>query len=1040
MVSDKLLETPFDQYQRYKAVTEIIQIIKKETGRAKLRILDVGGYFKNPDGQDTFPLKDFLPEEEITVLDRVDCRLPEYVQGDAIHMPFHHKTFDVVNCQDVLEHIVPKARKAFLNNLVQSTKNFVILGAPFKTENTVLAEKILSEFITRTFKIKHKELDEHITKGLPECKDVESFLADKKVSYCDFPSGYLNNWLSMMIVKHFILSLPDSLRLSALIDRFYNMNSYESDQRPPAYRTLFVVSKLEGNANILKTISDKFKTYQEKYKNLTFEKSDFSNLQALLSLEGLKDKNKLEGLNAQIEQLNKVISDLNTVHRDQSKVIQDMNIHIKNFIKEISEQKKSIDHLRKESGDKDIHIQNYKNELYETKSLMLNLKKQIQDQEIHLQNYKKDVERNEDQIQTLNQDIQKQKKQIYDKDVHIRNLETNMDLILRSKVWRLADFFRRVFYMKILKVFPALQKAMLTITREGFGSFWQKAKKRKTMRGKDLYDIWIENNSLTEETLNKMKEESKQFPYRPKISIIMPVYNVEETWLEKAINSVLNQLYDNWELCIADDASTKKHVKKILLKYKNNEKIKIKFLGKNRGISEASNEALSVATGEYVAFLDNDDELSQDALYENIKLLNQHPEADLIYSDEDKLTPQGQRIEPYFKPEWSPDLFFSYNYICHFVVYRKKIIDKINGFRKGFEGSQDYDLLLRFTEKTDNIFHIPKVLYHWRQVEGSTATVHKEKITHFENTMKALQEALARQKIAGVVEKGINFDQFESYRVKRKIKGSPFISIVIPMKDMISFLQRNLKSIEEKTDYTNFEIVIVDNNSTEKETHDYFDRIRGKENIRIIKYKDEFNFSKINNFAVGQAKGEHILFLNNDIEVISKGWLSAMLEHSIRKEVGGVGAKLVFPNNTIQHAGTVLGLGGVAGHSHKHFPVESNGYFGALNTIRNYSAVTAACMMTRKKVFEEVGGFDEIKFSVAFNDVDLCMKIREKGYLIIYTPYAALYHYESTSRGYDLNPDEIMAMKNRWGKTLFSDPYYNPNLTLDSEDFKFKLR
>jgi GT2 family glycosyltransferase len=465
----------------------------------------------------------------------------------------------------------------------------------------------------------------------------------------------------------------------------------------------------------------------------------------------------------------------------------------------------------------------------------------------------------------------------------------------------------------------------------------------------------------------------------------------------------------------------------------------MEFLGKNKGISEASNQALSLATGELVGFLDHDDELSRDALFEVVKLLNQHPEADIIYSDEDKINPAGRAIEPHFKPDWSPDLFLSYNYISHFSVLRKKLVDQLNGFRKGFEGSQDYDLLLRATEKTDKIFHIPKVLYHWRQIEGSTAAAHKEKFSHFHNSMKALDEALERRKIEGSVEKGINFDQFESYRVRRKIHGSPMVSIIIPMKDMVSFLQRNLQSMEEKTEYKNYEIIIVDNNSQEKETHHYFEKIRKKKNIRILPFKEEFNFSKINNFAASKAKGEHLLFLNNDIQAASRGWLQAMLEHSSRDEVGAVGAKLIFPNNTIQHAGTVLGLGGVAGHSHKHFPAESNGYFGALNTIRNYSAVTAACMMTRKKVFEEVGGFDEIHLSVAFNDVDLCLKIREKGYLIVYTPLAALYHYESTSRGYELNPDEILYMKNRWGKLLFSDPYYNPNLTFDSEDFQIKI-
>ena len=646
------------------------------------------------------------------------------------------------------------------------------------------------------------------------------------------------------------------------------------------------------------------------------------------------------------------------------------------------------------------------------------LKKEFENQNIHIQNYKKEV---------------------LEKSILIRNIETKLNMILESKVWRYAEFFRRLFYVKILKVFPLLQRSILTITREGFRSFWRKVIKKELMSPEDRYDIWLKNNSLNEAKKSAIREAIDQFPYQPKISILLPVYNVAEIWLEKAINSVFAQLYENWELCIVDDASSTEQLKTFLSKFKNQKKVKLKFLEENRGISQASNKALSLATGEFVGLLDHDDELSPDALYENVKILNHFPEADLIYSDEDKINPKGKRIEPYFKPSWSPDLLLSYNYICHFSVYRKTMLDTVDGFRSGFEGSQDYDLLLRVTEKTDKIYHTPNILYHWRQIEGSTSIVHKEKIAHINNSIKALQQAIERRKIDGTVGKGINFNQFESYRVKRKLNQNPLVSIIIPMKDKVSYLKKNLKSIEEKTEHGNYEIVIVDNNSEEKETLDYLNSIENKKSIRILQYKNEFNFSKINNFAVGEVKGEHILFLNNDIEVISQGWLSAMLEHSLRKEVGAVGAKLIYPNDTIQHAGTIVGLGGTAGHSHKHHPAEGNGYFGALNTIRNYSAITAACMLIRKEVFEEVGQFDEKKLMVAFNDVDLCLKIRRKGYLIVYTPYAALYHHESISRGYELNPTEISSMNNRWGDILLSDPYYNPNLSLDSEDFKIKI-
>jgi len=287
------------------------------------------------------------------------------------------------------------------------------------------------------------------------------------------------------------------------------------------------------------------------------------------------------------------------------------------------------------------------------------LKKELHDQNIHLENYKKEVADKKQLIQTLKKEVSQQKKEIYDKEVHIRNLENNLNLILKSKVWKTADFFRRIFYMRVLKIFPPLQRSALTITREGFGSFWQKVKKKQLLKTKDEYDIWLEKNALTPEKIKKIREEIKNFRYKPKISLIMPVYNVDRIWLEKAIASVFNQLYNNWELCIVDDASTKKHIKEVLLKYQKEPKVKVKFLGKNRGISQASNEALALTTGEYVGFLDHDDQLSPDAIYENVKLFNHHPEADLIYSDEDKLNPEGKRIEPFFKPDWSPDLFLS---------------------------------------------------------------------------------------------------------------------------------------------------------------------------------------------------------------------------------------------------------------------------------------------------------------------------------------------------------------------------------------------
>jgi glycosyltransferase involved in cell wall biosynthesis len=571
-----------------------------------------------------------------------------------------------------------------------------------------------------------------------------------------------------------------------------------------------------------------------------------------------------------------------------------------------------------------------------------------------------------------------------------------------------------------------------------------------TIKFRGAYSIYLKQHPLTEYDLNKMKVDLNTLEYSPKISIITPVYNVDNIWLEKAITSVINQIYENWELCLVDDASTESHIRETLEKYqKTDSRIKVKYLIENEGISGASNKALSLATGEFAGFLDHDDEFSVNALFEVVKLLNEHPDADMIYSDEDHIDSKEKLINPHFKPDWSPDMFLSSMYTCHFGVYRRQLIDNIGGFRKGFEGSQDYDLVLRLTEKTDRIYHIPKILYHWRKTPGSTAARYQAKGYADTNAIKALEDSLKRRNIKGEVLSG----KFPGlFRIRRKIDGNPEVSIIIPTKDRSDILRKCLESIKKKTIYKNYEIIIVDNNSKDGHTKNYLEMTRKAHNIRILKYEYPFNFSAINNYAARNSNSEYLLFLNNDIEVISPEWLSAMLEHAQRREVGAVGCKLIYPNNTIQHAGVILGitgtpgLPGVAGHSHKHLPNESRGYFHRPHMIQNFSAVTAACMMVRKDVFEEVGGFEE-KLGIAFNDVDLCLKIRQKGYLIVYTPYAELYHHESLSRGYEDNLEkqkrfsgEVRYMGEKWGKIIDQgDPYYNPNLSLEHEDFRIRI-
>ena len=589
--------------------------------------------------------------------------------------------------------------------------------------------------------------------------------------------------------------------------------------------------------------------------------------------------------------------------------------------------------------------------------------------------------------------------------------------VLNSKGWRLLNKFRAVKFR--LAQNEQAQFAMRVLAR----------RRRLAISNRD-YRKWIELHEGAGAEQGSVAAE--QLAYEPLISIVMPVYNPPLDLLQKAIQSVRKQSYPSWELCIHDDAGTRPQVRPYLEQLGREEpRIKLSFGQRNEGISAASNHALQLAGGEFIGLLDHDDELAASALLDVVKLLQDHPEADVIYTDEDKLDRKGRRCDPFFKPDWSPEYLLSCNYICHFGVYRKHWVDAVAGFRAGFEGSQDYDLLLRITEHTTNVFHIPKILYHWRKVHGSTASLASAKSYSTDAGQKALQEHLQRTALAGRVS---NQKQPNRYRVRPKIQVEPRVTIIIPTKDGVPVLKRCLESIEQKSTYKNYEIVIVDNNSAKPETAGYFKSLRH----RVIPLHEPFNFSRINNFAAQQTTAPYLLFLNNDTEVISPEWLEAMLELCQLPGVGIVGAKLYYPNRSIQHAGVVLGVGGVAGHSHKYFPQKNRGYFDSLICIRNYSAVTAACMMVKREAFEAVGGFDE-QIRVAFNDVDFCLRVRDKGYRIVWTPFAELFHHESVSRGYVLDAREIEFMKKRWGRTLLDDPYYSPNLTLKNENFGIRL-
>lgn len=557
------------------------------------------------------------------------------------------------------------------------------------------------------------------------------------------------------------------------------------------------------------------------------------------------------------------------------------------------------------------------------------------------------------------------------------------------------------------------------------------------------YHRWIELfDSLNEEKRRRFSEMQATFKTRPLISVIMPTFNSNPKWLKKAIESLRNQIYPNWELCIADDASTDRRIRKILEPFvQNDPRIKIVFRRENGHISAASNSALDMATGDFVALLDHDDLLSEDALFQVANAINKNPSVALIYSDEDKLDKKGRRVDPYFKCDWNYYLFLGQNYINHLGVYKTEIIKKIGGFRMGFEGSQDYDLVLRYIEQISEsqIIHIPRVLYHWRQHKESAAEKTDNKPYAAIAAQRALEEHLRRTNTVA----DIQIQPSGYHRIHFKLPPNPPpVTIIIPTKNNHQLLERCVQSIVSKTDYKNFELLVVDNNSDDQQTLAYFDELEKKDRVTLLKDARSFNFSAINNRAIGFAKSEFILLLNDDTEVINPDWLAEMMSIAVQPGVGAVGAKLIYPNETIQHAGVILGIGGVGGHIHKRMSINNFGYFGRAVLMQELSAVTAACLLIHKKIFEEVGGFDEENLAIAFNDVDLCLKIREKDYRIIFTPFAQLYHHESVSRGDDLHPDKVdrfnkenKYMIGKWKALLLNDPAYNPNLTIEREDF-----
>lgn len=602
-------------------------------------------------------------------------------------------------------------------------------------------------------------------------------------------------------------------------------------------------------------------------------------------------------------------------------------------------------------------------------------------------------------------------------------------------------------------VLTALSKASPPLPKRMAARFARSAAKRDPRRmlphGVDpqSYDYLLQSwAKLRKEQAPKLAALAEELQNGPKFSVVVPVYNPQPKLLAEMIESVRVQSYANWELCLADDCSTDPAVHEMLRDYAARDpRIKVVFREKNGHICAASNSAIELATGEFIVLVDHDDLIDPDALLLVAREINDHPDAMIIYTDEDKISVAGKRYGPYFKSDWNKLLAYAVNYVSHLGIYQTELVRKIGGFRLGYEGSQDHDLLLRCSEHiaAQQIRHIPKVLYSWRASPGSAAESGGAKPYAWDAGRRVVSDHLNRATGQAIL---VELGKFPfTYRPKWPVQGEPLVSIIIPTRDMLDILRVTVESVLKKTTYTNYEIIIVDNGSVAQKTLDWLAKVQaGDARVRVLRDDRPFNYSALNNAAVAVSRGEYILLLNNDVEVISPNWLTEMLALAQRDRAGCIGAKLVYPDGRLQHAGVIMGIGGVAGHVGKFFPRDHVFDGARLLFPENLSAVTGACLLVSRQIYDQVGGLNAADLGIAFNDVDFCLKVTAAGYENAWTPFAELIHHESLSRGYEDTPEkkarfqkEVEYMFARWKTQTYDDPAYNPNLTREREDFSF---
>lgn len=1077
----------FDQYQRYKNAQKIIDSARKE-GQI-FKILEVGA-------NEHKDLEKFLPNDKITYLDvKLSDEMkkdPAYVLGDATQMEFEDNAYDIVIALDVFEHIFPDRRKAFLDELERVSSIMFVLCAPFDVEEVHETEIRVNKAFRCFAGIDHPWLIEHIENGIPNFRKTISYLKTKEYCIETFSHGDLDQW-EKLITLHMFSALDEKLiDFADSIYDYYNSYVFPMDYSKKSYRQFIVGHIATCDYNIEKQELDE-KVYQkldeleEQFWKL-YNNSKVGIVSNQLNIQPEREKLEIyfdlgngfseeQCLKYYLEENQRVVrkidcSEFQQMIRIRIDPMNHAGIVRFNDICFIAENDRKISFGEKRCENlifKDGENYGFQDDaqiifnIRDVKEIVLDY--EYVNMPVNGVGIFKNFINEKNKLKEKYDIIERENKEVSEKLEHYKehyfaainqreDLKKNLENInraysdvLNSQCWRMTKPIRVVLggvenWMRSHRSTYLIGKGIKSICTEGMGATAEKVKKYK--------QVSVEFGTYKDEVkaAHRSKQTIENVNKNITFSIVVPLYNTQKDFLKEMIQSVINQTYGEWELCMADGSDPEHgYVGQICKKYAASDKrIKYKHLEKNGGISENTNAALEMVTGQYIGLFDHDDLLHPSALYEYMKVITER-NADFIYCDENKFEKIDDKFfEPNFKPDFNLDYLRTNNYICHFTVFEKRLLDVVGKFRKECDGSQDHDMILRLTEHANNIVHIPKILYHWRSSKNSVASDPNAKPYTAKSGILAVKEHLQRCGLNATVESSPIHPNV--YRIKYELVATPLISILIPNKDHIDELSRCIDSIRDKSTYTNYEIIVIENNSTEKRTFEYYDKIKQISNIRVITCdtNGEFNYSAVNNYAVNYANGEQIILLNNDIEIITNNWMEEMLMYSQREDVGAVGAKLYYPNDTIQHAGVIVGIKGVAGHSHQFMPRDTVGYMFRCYVPQDLSAVTAACVMMKKSVFKEVGGLDEEHFKVAFNDIDLCMKIRKAGYLVVWTPYAEAYHYESISRGAEDTPEkqerfrgEVAAFMSKWKKELdMGDPYYNPNLTLEKEDFSIK--